>query len=278
MSYSALGGGGGAGAGAASGGVDAERGTRTDDGQQLFAGLGKDAEFGEPLDVVDEQIRAGFVRKVFGVLAAQLAVTFAIIAVFSLVGSVHDYVDMRRPDAHAWPFLAGMLVSFACLITLSCCANQARTHPNNVVFLSIFTVAEGVMLGVMCAAFDVEAILLAVGITAVVVAGLVAYALSTKRDFTGAGPYLFTGLWVLVLYGLIVSLVPPLRTTQLAYSAIGVVLFSFYLVYDVQLIAGAKHARFRFGVDDWVFAALNVYLDVVQLFVRILEIISRERR
>jgi FtsH-binding integral membrane protein len=235
----------------------------------------KDLEGGIPLDAVDETLRAGFVRKVFGILSAQLAVTFGIISIFNFNHDVKAYVDMRSPQAHTWPFITAVTVSFACLITLTCCANQARTHPNNLIFLSIFTIAEGVVLGVACAAYAVEAILLAVGITSLVVGGLTAYAMYTKTDFTGSGPYLFNMLFAMLIYGFIMAFFPPLRTLQLLYSAIGVVLFSFYLIFDVQLVVASKHNRFRFGIDDYVFASLNIYLDIINLFIRILQLVGR---
>jgi len=55
------------------------------------------------------------------------------------------------------------------------------------------------------------------------------------------------------------------------------VIFSFYIVYDVQLIIGGKHHTYRFGIDEHIFAALNIYLDVINLFIRILQIFGRER-
>ena len=190
--------------------------------------------------------------------------------------SSRDEIYALIPDRER-PLVVAMVTSFACIISLAVCAEQARTHPNNLIFLSIFTLAEGVLVGSACAAYEVEAVVMAVAITALVVGGLVGYAMTTKTDFTGAGPYLFSALWMLVLYGLIVSFFPPLRTLNLAYSAIGVVLFSFYLIYDVQLIVGGKHNKFRFCVDDAVFASLNVYLDIINLFIRILHIVSQMR-
>jgi FtsH-binding integral membrane protein len=134
------------------------------------------------------------------------------------------------------------------------------------------------MLGVVCAAYALDSILIAVGMTAMLTLGLVAYATTTKRDFTGAGPYLFMSLWMLMLYGLMLSFFPTLRqSVQTAYSLIGVVIFSFYVVFDVQLIMGGKHAKYRFGVDEFVFAALSVYLDIVNLFLYFLELFGRQR-
>jgi len=134
------------------------------------------------------------------------------------------------------------------------------------------------MLGIACTAYALDSILIAVGMTAMLTLGLVAYASSTKRDFTGAGPYLFMALWMMILYGFLLSFFPSFRhSTQTAYSLIGVLIFSFYVVFDVQLILGGKHNKFRFGVDEYVFAALSVYLDIVNLFLYFLDLFGRER-
>jgi len=233
---------------------------------------------GSLVEDADVEIRRGFVQKVFGLLGAQLAVTFAVIFMFSMDGPVQRYVDMRDPEAHQWPFIVATLTGFGCLLTLACCSHQARIFPNNYIFLGIFTLAEAVTLGVICAAYALESILIAVGMTSLLTAGLVGYAMSTKRDFTGAGPYLFMALWMLLMYGLMLSFFPALRhSVQTAYSLIGVVIFSFYVVFDVQLILGGKHNKYRYGVDEYVFAALSVYLDIVNLFLYFLELFGKER-
>jgi len=135
-----------------------------------------------------------------------------------------------------------------------------------------------VLLGVVCTVYSMQSILIAGAITSLITFGLMVFAFTTKRDFTGAGPYLFMALWCLLLYGLLLSFVPVLRASvHTAYSFIGVVLFSFFIVYDVQLIIGGKHSRYRFGIDEHVFAALNIYLDIINLFIRILHMFGRER-
>lgn len=50
-----------------------------------------------------------------------------------------------------------------------------------------------------------------------------------------------------------------------------------YIVYDTQLIVGGAHKKHEFGVDDYVFAALNLYLDIINLFIFILSIINDRR-
>jgi protein lifeguard len=42
------------------------------------------------------------------------------------------------------------------------------------------------------------------------------------------------------------------------------------MVYDAQLIFGGKHRKYQFGIDDYVFASLSLYLDIINLFLIIL--------
>jgi len=231
------------------------------------------------LDEAEEIVRQGFIRKVFGLLGIQLLLTSGVIAFFALYDPVTQYVGVHeKKGGHPWVFILAMIISFVCIIALACCPHQARTYPNNYGFLGIFTLAESVLLGVVCASYTAQSILIAGAVTALISLGLMIYAWKSKTDFTGAGPYLFMALWCLILYGFILGLFPVLRqSAQTAYSLVGVVIFSFYLIYDVQLIIGGKHNRFRFGVDEHVFATLNVYLDIVNLFIRILQIFGDRR-
>ena len=38
----------------------------------------------------------------------------------------------------------------------------------------------------------------------------------------------------------------------------------------VQAVLGGKHHKYQLGPDDYVFAALNLYLDIVTMFIMLL--------
>lgn len=61
------------------------------------------------------------------------------------------------------------------------------------------------------------------------------------------------------------------------YSVIGAFIFSIFIVVDTQLMIGGKHKIYKFTEDDYVFAALNLYLDVVNLFLYMLNILSNNQ-
>lgn len=60
---------------------------------------------------------------------------------------------------------------------------------------------------------------------------------------------------------------------MLVYSSIGALLFSFYIIYDTQLMMGGKH-KYSIHPDEYIFAALSLYIDIINLFLFILSIIT----
>ena len=128
------------------------------------------------------QVRRSFIRKVYGILCCQLLLTGAIISVFTFHEPLRQYARQSR-----WLYWVAFAITFVCLIAMACCEGVRRKFPTNLIFLGIFTGAEGFMLGTLCAHFEADAILIAVGITVGVTLGLTLFAFQTKIDFTNCG-------------------------------------------------------------------------------------------
>ena len=56
------------------------------------------------------------------------------------------------------------------------------------------------------------------------------------------------------------------------YNLLGVLIYSVYLIYDTQLLAGGK--RYQLSLDDYVVAALIVYLDIIMIFLYLLQLLG----
>ena len=125
----------------------------------------------------------------------------------------------------------------------------------------------------MCARFEADAIFIAVGITAGVTLGLTIFAFQTKIDFTTCGGMLCAMMMVLFLAGIGLTIFGTSKWTMIAYGSAGALIFSLYIVYDTQLMMGGKH-KYALDPEDYIFAALNIYLDIVNLFMYILMIVG----
>lgn len=83
---------------------------------------------------------------------------------------------------------------------------------------------------------------------------------------------LFVAAIILFIFG-IVAMFFPGKTIQLIYASVGALLFCFYLVYDTQMMMGGKH-KYSISPEEYIFAALNLYIDIVQIFLNILTILG----
>merc|ERR1719466_212794 len=219
----------------------------------------------------EKAVRRAFIRKVYGILMVQLVLTAAIIAVFLLVNSVKSYVQRNQ-----WVYWTSLVLMLVCLISMACCDSVRRKTPTNFIFLGIFTACEGVMLGTISSFYQVDAVLIAVGITAGVTFFLTLFAFQTKIDFTTCGGMLCAVLVIFIIAGIIMAFLPKTKWTMIGYGSVGALIFSLYIVYDTQLMMGGKH-KYSLSPEEYIFAALNIYLDIINLFMYILMIVGAAR-
>ncbi|XP_044020469.1 protein lifeguard 1-like isoform X2 [Aphidius gifuensis] len=221
-------------------------------------------------DFNEKSIRLGFIRKVYSLLMCQLLLTFGIVSLFVLHKPTQQF-GMRNPGL-IWVALGVTIVTLICM---ACCSSVRRKAPMNFIFLFIFTGAEGFLIGVMTLRYYPQEVLLALGITAVICFSLTLFAFQTKWDFTGLHTVLFVCAIGLMIFGFL-TIFWHGKTTTIIYGSLGAILFSFYLIYDTQMMMGGKH-KYSISPEEYVFATLSLYLDVINIFLYILTIIGASR-
>lgn len=224
-------------------------------------------EFDFGLD--NKTIRRAFIRKVFLVLTAQLMVTFAFVAVFTFVDQVKVFVA-----ANMWTYLVSYIVFFVSVCVISCCGNVRRRHPWNLVALSILTLSMSYMVGMIASFHETDSVIMAVGITAIVCFTVVIFSLQTKYDFTSCYGVLFVCLIVLIVFGFLCIFIRD-KILHIVYAGLGALLFTCFLAVDTQMLLGNK--ELALSPEEYVFAALNLYTDIINIFLYILAIIGRAR-
>lgn len=200
----------------------------------------------------------------------QLMVTPGVISLFVFHQPTQRWVH-KHPELF-WISFGVLLVT---MISMACCENVRRKAPMNFIFLGLFTVAQSFIMGVSSSRFGSVEVMMAVGITAAVCLGLTLFAFQTKWDFTVMGGVLFVAVIILMVFGIVAIFIPG-KTISLVYASLGAFIFSIYLVYDTQMMMGGKH-KYSISPEEYIFAALNLYLDIVQIFMHILTIIGLTR-
>ena len=163
-------------------------------------------------------------------------------------------------------FLGMMAVMFG--IFWGIAAN--RNNGFGVALLLALTLFMGVMLGpILQVALHLrngaQLVGLAAGGTGVIFMTLAGIATVTKKDFSFLGKFLFIGLVLLILASL-ANMFFQVPAMALTISAIAVLIFSGYILYDVsQIVHG--------GETNYIMATLALYLDIYNLFVNLLQLL-----
>ncbi|XP_027203900.1 glutamate NMDA receptor-associated protein 1 lifeguard isoform X1 [Dermatophagoides pteronyssinus] len=213
-------------------------------------------------------VRLGFIRKVYGILSVQLAITFGFVVALS---ANEKAVQWTRQNS--WIMFVALGVVLVTMITLTCCGNMARKTPHNYICLFLFTLAQSFLVGVIASMYQVQIVIYAVLITGVICLGLTLFAFQTKIDFTVFNGMMFIIFLVFMMFGFIKIFFPHNNTMHLIYSCIGALLFSAFLLIDTQMIVGGTH-KHQLSTEDYVFAALTLYLDIINIFLYVLQILQ----
>ncbi|TFJ95857.1 Protein lifeguard 2 [Platysternon megacephalum] len=108
--------------------------------------------------------------------------------------------------------------------------------------------------------YNTTSVLLCLGITALVCLSVTIFSFQTKFDFTSCQGVLFVMLMVLLFSGIILAVLLP---------------FQYFLAFDTQLLMGNR--RYSLSPEEYIFGALNIYLDIVYIFSFFLQLFGSSR-
>jgi FtsH-binding integral membrane protein len=208
-------------------------------------------------------VRMGFLRKVYGILSAQLLFTTLVSVLFIACEPLKLFMR-GNPALLAIPAFG----SIGLIIAL---AFKSRETPLNYILLALFTLCESILVGVTVTMYDVSVVIEAFALTAAVTLSLTFYTLQSKRDFSSWGAGLFSVLWVLIIAGFM-QLFLQSEMLDMAMAVGGAVLFSLFIIFDTHMI------MHRVSPEEYIHASVSLYLDIINLFLHILRILGEARR
>jgi FtsH-binding integral membrane protein len=134
------------------------------------------------------------------------------------------------------------------------------------------------MLSMISAYHQIEAVLIAVGITVLITVGVTLFAIQTKFDFTKSCIFVVICLsFALLGFGIAIAIMSRYnRILQAVYGGLGAIVMALFLAIDTQMIIGNK--RFSFSQEDYIEAALQLYIDICYMFLYILQLVGAAKR
>ncbi|MCQ2832606.1 Bax inhibitor-1/YccA family protein [Helicobacter pylori] len=206
--------------------------------------------------VLHESELVSFVKTTYKFFAGSL--------LLATIGALLGLMNFQAVVQYKWVFFIAEIAALFGLMF-------SKSKPGlNLFMLFAFTSLSGVtlvpLLGMVIAKAGLGAIWQALGMTTIVFGLMSVYALKTKNDLANMGKMLFIALIVVVVCSLI-NLFLGSPMFQVVIAGASAVLFSLYIAYDTQNIVKGMY-------DSPIDAAVSLYLDFLNVFISILQIIG----
>jgi len=221
-----------------------------------------DFKFGGSVAEATLPIRMQFIRKVYSILTVQLLLTTGLSAISFFSDSYRLWIQ-----SNFWLMVVSLIGAIGFMFLTYW---KRKSYPANLLFLAGFTALESYSISVVTSFYDARIVVEALLITLAIFVALTLFACQTKYDFTSWIPYLFGGLWLLIIFGFMAAFFPMNSTMELVYGGIAALIFSGYILVDTQLVMRHYH------VEEEIAAAISLYLDVLNLFLAILRILNSQ--
>jgi FtsH-binding integral membrane protein len=209
--------------------------------------------------------RATLVRRTYGLVFISVIVT-AIGVAFGMTQPAVMTAVQQHP----------IITLIAMFAPLWMAMRAHRDYPRNLILTLLFTFVEGVWLAPFIYMAETRSPGIA-GQAAILTLStfgvLSAYAVLSRRDFSAWGSFFIMGLWVLIATSLL-NIFFPTALGTLWIAAATVAVFSGLLVFDTWRLVRSG----QYGPEDYVPAAVNIYLDLLNLFIAILSLLGGRRR
>jgi FtsH-binding integral membrane protein len=206
--------------------------------------------------------RATLVRRTYSLVFVSVLVTI-FGATFGLSQpALMDLVSQNR-------FLSFLAVHAPMLMA----TRTRQQFPANIGFVLLFTFVEGIWISPLLYVYGRSqpgVITQAAGLTIGAFAILTIYAHVTRRDWSAWGSFFVVGLFVLIATA-ILDWIFGNATSGLWLASGIVVVFTGLLIFDTWRL------RNVYGPDDYVQAAVNIYLDLLNMFIAILRLLGGRR-
>ncbi|MCQ2694674.1 Bax inhibitor-1/YccA family protein [Helicobacter pylori] len=206
--------------------------------------------------VLHESELVSFVKTTYKFFAGSL--------LLATIGALLGLMNFQAVVQYKWVFFIAEIAALFGLMF-------SKSKPGlNLFMLFAFTSLSGVtlvpLLGMVIAKAGLGAIWQALGMTTIVFGLMSVYALKTKNDLANMGKMLFIALIVVVVCSLI-NLFLGSPMFQVVIAGASAILFSLYIAYDTQNIVKGMY-------DSPIDAAVSLYLDFLNVFISILQIIG----
>ena len=217
----------------------------------------------------EERMNTTILAKVFGWMFIGLLVTF--ITGYFVSMNINMLLNLFTTAG----LVILLIVEVGLVIFLSARIHKMSPTTAKICFL-LYSFVTGLSFSAYFVVFELNSLILVFLITAIVFAIFAVVGMTLKLDLTKLGTYLMMAL-LAILICMIVNIFLNNSTFDLIISTIGVLIFIGYTAYDVQKIVRMSDMNMLPEENLAIYGALDLYLDFINLFVHLLQLIGNAR-
>jgi FtsH-binding integral membrane protein len=199
--------------------------------------------------------------------------TYTMVLVSVLVTIVGASFGLTQPRLLQFAAEHPFIMFFITLAPLLLATRKKADFPMNIGLVLLFNFVMGVFISPALFIYGRQQPGL-IGQAAVLTIGafgiLTLYAFVSRRDFSPWGSFLMVGLWVLI-GTMLLNFFFQNTTVNLWLASVSVLLFSGLLVFDTWRL------RNHYGPDEYVGASVQIYLDLLNIFMALLRVLGNRR-
>ena len=151
-----------------------------------------------------------------------------------------------------------------------------NAYPLNLGLLFVFTCCMSYTIGIVCVGYAAAGMQMLVveafAITSLIFIALTIFTMQSGYDFSFLGAILPILLFTLIIWGFFAMFAFPSFAFSQVYALLGTLIFSLYVLYDTHAITTYM------SYDDYVLGAISLYLDFINLFLMILQLLTGQRQ
>lgn len=199
--------------------------------------------------------------------------TYLLVLASVLVTMFGSSFAMSTPAVLQFSAQHPFITFFGAFIPLIAAQRLRNVFPTNIGLVFLFTFVMGIFISpfiYLMGQSQPGVVGQAALLTGTTFGVLTLYAFISRRDFSAWGSFFIVGLWVLIGTS-VLNMFFQNATASLWIAAATVFVFSGLLIYDTWRL------RNVYGPEDYVLAAVSIYLDLLNMFMAILSLLGGRR-
>ena len=212
------------------------------------------------------KFRKIFVTKVYSILAIQFTITIFFVSLSFYSEKFQNFVKNYKSV-----YFLSTILSLITYIYPLFHTKFLKSFPLNYVYLLLFTISSDFVLCRLIIKYKPTTIFIALCLSIITIITLSIYSYYSKTDFTILGGNFFVTLNLFMISSCL-RILFGIEYSKLIINGCCLIIFSTYIIYDTQLILGNQ--REKFNNNDYVLAAMCLYIDIINLFIEMIKIVA----